>query len=253
MCLKEALLFNTYKLAKKWNCLIIENKNNNTKKITENVLNRKKNDPLLLIAPGGAEGMNQEKEYELCEFRTGAFVSKSPVLPILISYKPYIYFNNNIDKLKYILNLINREKIYYKITILDPIYPEENDTIESFKDRVYNIMNNKKKKIIIKEEEIYVKQNNSMLVNIIIFLLILSYIIFTKNIKENILLILVTVICFIIYIKNNHYIYDYVYKNIVYIYGIGLSIYSLCNENYLLFINSLIYPFVYKILNNKFN
>ena len=99
VCLKEALIMKTYNLAKKWNCLILEGKNN-TNKITDNVLNRKYNDSLLFLAPSGAEGMDQKKENELCKFKTGAFVSLSPILPILISYSPHIYFDSSINKFK---------------------------------------------------------------------------------------------------------------------------------------------------------
>ena len=249
--LKDALILNTYKLAKKWNCLIIEKKQKNTEVITKKILERKKNDPLLLIAPAGEKGMVQEDEYELCEFRTGAFVSKSPVLPILINYSPHIYCTEDTDKFKYILGLINREKLYYKVTILDPIFPEENDTIDDFKNRVYKIMNEEKKKIKINEDEIYVKKNNNTIVNIILIMLIVSYLIFTKHIKENIVLCLILTICLVLYLKNKHYIYDYIYSNLIYIYGSGLGLYSLFTKNTLLFINSIIYPILYKIINNK--
>lgn len=249
--LKDALILNTYKLAKKWNCLIIEEKQKNTETITKKILERKKNDPLLLIAPAGDKGMIQENEYELCEFRTGAFVSKSPVLPILINYSPHIYCTENTDRFKYILSLINREKLYYKVTILDPIFPEENDTIESFKNRVYKKMNEEKNKIKINENEIYIKKNNNTIVNLILILLILSYLLFTNIINEKLVVVLVLIIFSILYLKNKHYIYDYIYNNLIYIYGSGLGIYSIFTKNILLFINSIIYPLLYKIINNK--
>lgn len=245
VCLKEALIMKTYNLAKKWNCLILEGKNN-TNKITDNVLNRKYNDSLLFLAPSGAEGMDQKKENELCKFKTGAFVSLSPILPILISYSPHIYFDSSINKFKYLLSLLNRETLYYKITILDPIYPLKNDTINSFRDRVYEIMNKKKKNIIV-DTNIEQKSDNKIFISIIILCLIISYLLYSKTIKENVVIILVLTISILFYVKNKHYIYKYIYKNIVYIYGIGLSLYSICNKNYLLFINSIIYPFIYKI------
>jgi len=245
VCLKEALIMKTYNLAKKWNCLILEGKNN-TNKITNNVLNRKHNDSLLFLAPSGAEGMDQKKENELCKFKTGAFVSLSPILPILISYSPHIYFDSSINKFKYLLSLLNRETLYYKVTILDPIYPLKNDTINSFRDRVYKTMNEKKKYIIV-DTNIEQKSDNKIFISIIILCLIISYLLYSKTIKENIVIILVLTISILFCIKNKHYIYKYIYKNIVYIYGIGLSLYSICNKNYLLFINSIIYPFIYKI------
>ena len=250
VCLKDALIMKTYDLAKKWNCLIIEGKNN-TEKITNNILNRKNNESLLFLAPSGAEGMNQKNENKLCEFKTGAFVSLSPILPILISYSPHIYCDNNTSKVKYLLSLLNRETLYYKVKILDPIYPLKNDTIISFKKRVYKIMNIEKNKIEV-DTNIEPKKDNKILISIIILCLIISYLLFSKTIKENILIILILTFCIIFYCKNKHYIYKYIYKNIVYIYGVGLSIYSLFNKNYLLFINSIIYPCIYKIFNKKF-
>ena len=135
-------------IAKKWKCLIIEPNQNNSKIITKKILERNKNDPLLLIAPTG-NNLDQKNEFELNEFKTGPFISLSPVLPILISYNPHIYVDENSSQIKNFIDIVNIEKLNYKVKILDPIYPEENDTIQTFKNKVYKKMNFERENITV--------------------------------------------------------------------------------------------------------
>ena len=141
------------------------------------------------------------------------------------------------------INIINKPKISYCVKILDPIYPMENDNIETFKNRVYEIMTTEKNKAIVKNIE---EKNNKKLYIIIISLLILSYALFSYDFKDYIFILLFTILIIIICLRNKNYIYDYLYKNLIYIYGTFLSIYSILNQNYLLFINSMIYPLIYR-------
>ena len=128
VCLKKPLEMVSilHNIAKKWKCLIIEPNQNNSKVITETILERNKNDPLLLIAPTG-DNLSQENEFELNEFKTGPFISLSPILPILISYSPHIYVKKNDTQIKSFIDILNIEKLTYKVKILDPIYPEKGD------------------------------------------------------------------------------------------------------------------------------
>jgi len=90
--------------------------------------------------------MDQKNELKLSEFKTGAFVSLKPILPVIIKYNPYfIDYENRIDTFLHIIT--NTNNLNYKIKILDPIYPQKNDTIESFRDRVYKTMNTEKNKL----------------------------------------------------------------------------------------------------------
>lgn len=243
VCLKAPLFSYMYDIAKKWKCLIIEPKQNNTKIITKNILERNKNDPLLFIAPTG-DNLQQKNQFKLEQFRTGAFVSLSPVLPILISYSPHIYVKESDKLLSCIIDILNIEKLNYKIKILDPIYPTKNDTIQTFKNRVYKIMNSEKEKIIV--DNIIPQDSNKKIFTIIIILIIISYFIFSKNINLIISSILIILLFITLTLRNKNKIFNYLYKNLIYIYSGFLTIYSTFNFNYLLFLNSIIYPIIYK-------
>jgi len=243
VCAKNIIIELSKKLVQKWKCLVVEPNKSTTKQITEKVLSRKNSEPLLFIAPSGAEGMEEQDENKIGTFKTGAFVSLSPVLPVIIKYNPYV-FTEDVHIIESMINIINKPKISYCVKILDPIYPKENDNIETFKNRVYEIMTIEKNKITVKNIE---QKDNKKLYIIIISLLILSYALFSYDFKDYILVLLFLILIIVICLRNTSYIYDYVYKNLIYIYGIVLGLYSICNENYLLFINSIIYPIVYKI------
>ena len=248
VCLKKPLEMVSIMLdiAKKWKCLIIEPNQNNSKVITETILERNKNDPLLLIAPTG-DNLEQENEFELNEFRTGPFISLSPVLPILVSYNPHIYVKKTEPQIKGFIDILNIEKLTYKVKILDPIYPDKDDDINSYKNKVYNIMNSEKDKIEIDNIEIIETQISKKIFIILIILIIISIFIFSDN-KYIILSILFILTFIIIILRNKNSLFNYLYRNLIYIYSVCITIYSSVNANYLLFINSLIYPFLYNIL-----
>ena len=80
--------------------------------------------------------------------------------------------------------------------------------------------------------------------------MILSYLLFTRSINEYINTFINNIVCSIMF-KNKYEIYNYLYKNLIHLYGVSLSIYSVSTENYVLFINSIIYPLLYNILIRK--
>ena len=242
VCAKNIIIEISKKIVEKWECVVVEPNKSTTEQITNKVLSRKTSEPLLFIAPSGAEGMIEQDENKIGLFKTGAFVSLSPVLPVIIKYNPYV-FTKDVHIIESMINIINNGEVSYCVKILDPIYPEKNDNIETFKNRVYNIMTIEKNKINVK----YVKEkDNKKLYIIIILLLILSYALFSLDFSGYILVLLFFILIIVICLRNKSYIYDYIYRNLIYIYGIILGLYSICNKNYLLFINSIISPIIYK-------
>ena len=218
VCLKKPLEMVSilHNIAKKWKCLIIEPNQNNSKVITETILERNKNDPLLLIAPTG-DNLSQENEFELNEFKTGPFISLSPILPILISYSPHIYVKKNDTQIKSFIDILNIEKLTYKVKILDPIYPEKGDNINTYKNKVYNIMNSEREKIEVDNIEIVETQTSKKIFIILIILIIISIFIFTDN--KYVILSILTILTFIIIVlRNKNALFNYLYKNLIYIY-----------------------------------
>ena len=244
VCAKNIIIDLLKNMVNRWDCIVIEKKTNSTEKITNKVLNREKNGPVLFIAPSGGDGMTQKNKDELGSFRTGAFVSLSPVLPILISYSPHTYVEADKQMIESIIDILNTKKLYYKVKVLDPIYPRESDTIETFRDYVYEVMNNEKKNVVVEKLE---PQDNKQLFTIIIIIMIISYILFSSPIKEYIVVLLVVILFIVLCLREKYSIYNYLYKNLIYLYGLGLSLYSLSTQNYILFINSIIYPLLYNI------
>jgi len=226
------------------NGIIINKNENTTQKITETISHRKKNDPILFIAPSGTFGMNQKEEYKLSEFKTGAFVSLKPILPVIIKYAPY--YKDLDERNDTIINIItNTNNLNYKIKVLDPIYPEKHDTIESFRDKVYEIMNKEKNKL--KVDNIQKKSDHIFLFILTNILLLISYLLFTNTIHYSQFILIIILYCIILYFKNTHYVYEYLYSNIIYFYTLIILIYSLKNNNYMLFIQSILCIILYKL------
>lgn len=226
------------------NGIIINKNENTTQKITETISNRKKNDPILFIAPSGTIGMDQKEEYKLSEFRTGAFVSLKPILPVIIKYAPYYKdLNERNDTMIHIITNINN--LNYKIKVLDPIYPEKHDTIESFRDKVYETMNKEKNKL--KVDNIQKKSDHIFLFILTNILLLLSYLLLTNTIHYSQFILITIICCIILYFKNTHYVYEYLYSNIIYFYTLIILIYSLKHSNFILFIQSLLCIIIYKL------
>ena len=108
-------------------------------------------------------------------------------------------------------------------------------------------MNFERENITVNNIEIIETQFSKKIFIILFIIIIISIFIFCKN-KYIILLILFLITFIIIILRNKNSLFNYLYKNLIYICSICLTIYSSINSNYLLFVNSLIYPFIYKFL-----
>jgi len=219
-------------------------KKNTTQKIIELVNNRKKNDPVLFIAPsGGGEAMNQKNKFKLSQFKTGAFVTLSPILPIIIKFNPYYKDPKTTEEtVSYIIE--NTNNLSYKVKILDPIYPQENDTIESFRDRVYNKMNIEKNKLKVNKKE---KKEEHIFLFILINLLLLLSLLYSQNIYYLPIILITIIPCIILYLKKTHYIYKFLYSNMIYFTTLITLIYLLKNNNFMLSIQIILCIILYKL------
>ena len=155
----------------------------------------------------------------------------------------FIDYENRIDTFLHIIT--NTNNLNYKIKILDPIYPKKHDTIESFRDKVYETMNKEKNKL--KVDNIQKKSDHIFLFILTNILLLLSYLLFTNTIHYSQFILITIVCCIILYFKNTHYVYEYLYSNIIYFYTLIILIYSLKNSNFILFIQSLLCIIIYKL------
>lgn len=132
----------TEKVHKKTHGIFIK-KGETTKTIIDTVQNRKCGDYVLFVAPGS--GNVPKIPGNITEFNgNGAFAGKFPVLPVILKYEDES-LHHNFDNGESILHsclkifLLNNYKI--KIKVADMIEPINDETIDQYKNRVYNIMN----------------------------------------------------------------------------------------------------------------
>jgi hypothetical protein len=128
-------------LEDKFEIIELNEKGNNVIKIGDHIKSNKY--PLAIPS----DGMNYPKfGNKIGHFKTGAFVSFTPMLPVLIRYKDY----EVLPDLKWdvgeniphsILKIFLNNKINIHINIFDLIIPKKEWTVEEYKNHVFCIMN----------------------------------------------------------------------------------------------------------------
>jgi 1-acyl-sn-glycerol-3-phosphate acyltransferase len=118
-------------------------KGKTSNKIKQRVDNRKSGDPIVFIAPGS--GNIAKVPGNITEFSgKGAFVEGYPILPILIKYEDDSLHHNSDNgesMLHSCLKLFLVQNYKIKIKVCDMVEKIEGESIEEYKDRVYDIMN----------------------------------------------------------------------------------------------------------------
>jgi hypothetical protein len=120
--------------------VIDKNMSNKTKLITDFVNNRKQNEGLLSIAPDGFQKI--EFNNAIAPFKTGAFVDKFCILPVVIKYKYYKVNPENVN-CNLVLNLFEKPldlKCEVILDVMNPIQPKKNISIEEYKNFVHKQM-----------------------------------------------------------------------------------------------------------------
>jgi 1-acyl-sn-glycerol-3-phosphate acyltransferase len=124
---------------------LVVNKKNTVKYINEHVKNRNKGDPILCIFADNLEKIEENKN--IAKFKTGAFVNKFKILPIIIKYKNNKIDNTFINKctnpVEKFLELFLGENGDIIMDIMNIVECKKEWSINEYKDYVYNLMNNK--------------------------------------------------------------------------------------------------------------
>ena len=134
-------------LENKFEIIKLDEKGNNVQKIQEHIKLNKY--PLAIPS----DGMNYPKfGNKIGDFKTGAFVSFTPMLPVLIRYKdcdvlPDLKWDIGENIQHSILKFFLNNKINIYVDIMDLIIPKKNWTIEEYKNNVFNIMNDNYKNL----------------------------------------------------------------------------------------------------------
>lgn len=127
---------------KKFNYIYIE-KNKTTQQIIDFTNNREKGSGALFIAPGEGRVSDDPDENMISKFRSGAFVGKFPILPIIIKFENNLLdfnFEKGENVLHFIFKMFLKNNHNVKVKVLDMVYPQKEDTVDTFKTNVFNIM-----------------------------------------------------------------------------------------------------------------
>ena len=120
----------------------MKKKTNVTSKIKEAICNRKSGGNILFISPSEANlPFNSENISYFT--RNGAFVNKTKILPVLLKLPDNsIIYNFNYETiLESFLKIFLQENYNIKIKVGDMIGANDDESIEEYRDRVYEIMN----------------------------------------------------------------------------------------------------------------
>jgi hypothetical protein len=144
-CIIDKNVFNALPLSNilkdKFEIIELNDKGNNVQKIQEHIQLKKY--PIAI----SSDGMNYPKYgNKIGDFKTGAFVSFTPMLPVLIRYKdcdvlPDLKWDIGENIQHSMLKIFLNNKINIYVDILDLIIPKKNWTIEEYKNYVFHIMN----------------------------------------------------------------------------------------------------------------
>jgi len=130
---------------------IVIEKGKTSQKILDYIENRKIGGNMLFIAPGS--GNTPTIPDNITEFKSkSAFIGKYPIMPVLVKYQDDS-LNHNADRGESVMHsylklfLIKDYKV--RVKVLDLIECNDEETVEEYRDRVYNIMNNAYKELKI--------------------------------------------------------------------------------------------------------
>ena len=122
----------------------LNKKTNSTQQIIDYSINRQINQPILTIFPDSLDEIPQG--LNIAPFKTGAFVGKIDILPVVIKYKnydvsPYYWGINGVRGMDSMYEKLLDYNCDINIDILPVIHPDDSLSIIEYKDLVYNIMN----------------------------------------------------------------------------------------------------------------
>ena len=145
----DKIPFFTFALQYLTNSIPVEKKNT-TELIKKFVEKRKKGDPLMCIF---ADAMGKiEKNKHIAPFKTGAFIHKFKILPIIVKYKNYIIDPTHLwykDE-HFIWGVFKtwlNDTIDVTLHVMEPITPKSDWTIDYYKNYVHYCMNKQYEKM----------------------------------------------------------------------------------------------------------
>lgn len=131
------LTFPTNWVAWKINTLNIKPSSGASKEITKAIESRERSTPMITMSPSGGYRHQDFDTHpnKLLEFRSGGFLARSPVLPIVIRYDPNdAWREDNI--VHTVWQRLCGDPVHYRVHVLEPMSPGEEESVDDFKERV---------------------------------------------------------------------------------------------------------------------
>jgi 1-acyl-sn-glycerol-3-phosphate acyltransferase len=100
----------------------------NARRISDAIMTRSSGEDLVTISPNAGD-VSPTSAACLPDFRTGAFITKSPVLPIVICYQSYRPWLSGVPLMKHIKEHFCRfEPFEFEVRVLAPLYAKVHET-----------------------------------------------------------------------------------------------------------------------------
>lgn len=114
--------------------------------LSKEITTRKAGDPMIGISPTAGK-VSPTDQFDLKEFRKGAFLTKPMVLPIVLVYNPYIPWLSGEPVPDAVRKRLKGEPVQYVMRVLDPIIPTEDETPEQLAARCKETMEDAMRKV----------------------------------------------------------------------------------------------------------
>ena len=245
---RKAAVFPFNILMEHSNCILFDKGSNTAQLIQDIIKNRKSGDPVVGLAPSAANS-NDKDQNKLEEFKMGAFLPMTPVLPVLIKIHPYENWKNEMTFMEYVYIITTyKEKIYYTVKVLDEVTPKEGETPEQLRDRVKLYMEEEMVKIDVLHEnkelmENEYKGNMMLFLSSHLFLISSLACFYEKKYVIGFFMLLVYITSIFYHYDGNHH-YEFIDKINARFVGITLIIMCLLKR---LYISPIIAVFSYCI------
>lgn len=117
--------------------LVDRSKGGTAELLSERIMSRKPGDPILCISP--TAGYNNDDQTIMTDFKTGAFITLSPVLPVVMYYHGALVWKDQ-SLFRMIYNRFSGGYVTYHAKVMEPLFAYKNETIEQFKERTRQYM-----------------------------------------------------------------------------------------------------------------
>lgn len=153
-------------LATKYDVIMVHGKGGTTDIIQQKAIDISK--PPIAIAPAGGNVLSDP--CQVAPFRSGAFVPLLPIIPVVIRYSPYEYWENGKNLFQTVWTRLQNGVLYYSVQVLPPIIPTKETTISALQEETHQAFQKGLETTPITKPWVPRKNNISLLTSILFIL-----------------------------------------------------------------------------------